>query len=163
MRALSGFWHKCFLISILLKGINGVLEILGGILLLIIRGQSIVNFVEVASFVEIITEGEVIQVPKNLASNFLLNLAYSVALNKYFTIIFLLSHGIIKLFLIICLLKRKLWSYPLAILVFVLFIVYQTYQYYLSPSSLMILLNIFDVFVILVTYIEYRSLKSIPK
>jgi uncharacterized membrane protein len=149
------------MISILLKGINGALEILGGILLLIISGQTIINFVEVATFVEIITEGEVIQVPKNIASNFLLNLAYSVALNKYFTIIFLLSHGIIKLFLIICLLKKKLWSYPLAIFVFVLFIVYQTYQYYLSPSYLMILLNIFDVFVIALTYIEYRALKGL--
>lgn len=146
--------HKIFLIGIVLKGINGVLELIGGVVLLVISSHTIIHFVE------IVTEGELIHESHDIFANFLLSSAHSLVLVKYFSSFFLLSHGIVKLFLIYGLLKRILWFYHLAIGIFVLFIVYQTYRYFLSPSFLMILLNIFDVIVILFTYLEYRNLKA---
>jgi uncharacterized membrane protein len=67
-----------------------------------------------------------------------------------------LSHGIVKLFLVVGLLRNKLWAYPAAIVVFVLFIAYQLYRLSSAPSPLLVLLTVFDVVVIGLTWHEYR-------
>jgi uncharacterized membrane protein len=71
----------------------------------------------------------------------------------------LLSHGVIKVFLVESLLRGRLLAYPTAIVFFALFIVYQMYRYYLHPSSGMIALSILDLIVIVLTWLEYRQLK----
>jgi uncharacterized membrane protein len=147
--------HKTFEVGILLKGINGVLETIGGILLLFIHPQTINHMVAT------ITENELSQDPHDLIANFLVKSAHDLSVGgQIFGALFLLSHGIIKLFLIIALYKRKLWAYPLAMIIFGLFIVYQMYRYFLSPSYWMIILSILDVFIIVLTYLEYKNLKS---
>jgi hypothetical protein len=53
-----------------------------------------------------------------------------------------LSHGVVKLWLIIGLLRQKLWYYPLAAAVFGLFIVY---QYSFTNSLWLLVLSAVDV------------------
>ena len=74
-----------------------------------------------------------------------------------FTASFLLSHGVVKLWLIIGLLRQKLWYYPLAAAVFGLFIVY---QYSFTNSLWLLVLSAVDVAVIALTWHEYRYLRS---
>ena len=71
-----------------------------------------------------------------------------------------MSHGVIKLWLIIGLLRRKLWYYPLAIAVFGLFIVYQLYRYSFTNSVWLLVLSAVDAAVIALTWHEYRYLRS---
>jgi uncharacterized membrane protein len=73
--------------------------------------------------------------------------------------VYLLSHGVIKVFLVGSLLRGRLWAYPTAIVFFAMFIVYQMYRYYLHPSIGMIILSILDLIVIVLTWLEYRQLK----
>jgi hypothetical protein len=68
-----------------------------------------------------------------------------------------LSHGVVKLWLIIGLLRQKLWYYPLAAAVFGLFIVY---QYSFTNSLWLLVLSAVDVAVIALTWHEYRYLRS---
>ncbi len=143
--------HNGFEIGIFLKGLNGILEILGGGAMLILSPQTIFRFI---FFI-------VQSLPQNLVGKHLLVQSYSL-LNeqKTFLILFLLSHGIIKLLLIFALYKKKLWAYPLAVLVFGLFILFQMEQYFVSRSLWLIILSVLDVLVIGLTYLEYRNLKS---
>lgn len=145
--------HKIFELGIFFKGLNGVLEIIGGILLVLIK-PSAINRLAV-----FLTQNELSTDPKDLLANFLLRSAHSLSIGgQIFGALFLLSHGAIKLFLIIALFKKKLWAYPLAMAVFFLFIVYQLYRYALSHSFSMILLSVLDAIVIVLTYVEYQRL-----
>jgi uncharacterized membrane protein len=70
----------------------------------------------------------------------------------------LFIHGAIKVFLVVALLQRRLWAYPVAIAIFALFIFYQLYRFSLTNSIFLVILSIFDVLVIVLTYWEYQKL-----
>ncbi len=147
--------HRAFDIGILLKALNAVLEIMGGVLLLVVSPATVNNLARV------LTQGELSEDPKDLVANFLLRTAGQLSVNGHlFGALFLLSHGIIKLALIAALFKRKLWAYPAAMAIFGLFIVYQLYRYSLSHSAWMLILSALDAAVIILTWLEYQNLKS---
>lgn len=76
---------------------------------------------------------------------------------KHFASWYLLSHGGVKLCLVIALLFNKLWAYPLMIVMLSAFIGYQMYRFSLTHSGAMIALTAFDLIVIVLTWIEYRQ------
>ncbi len=147
--------HKLFHIGIILKGIDGVLEIIGGFLILIISPQTL------NKIVYFLTEHELSEDPKDIVANYFLHAAAELSVsNQLFGFSYLLSHGVIKIILIISLWKQKLWSYPVAMIFFALFGVYQMYKYYLDHSPGWIVLTVVDVFVIILTSVEYSELKE---
>lgn len=77
-----------------------------------------------------------------------------------FASLYLLSHGITKVVLVVCLWLNKLWAYPLTILVFAGFCVYQVHRYTRTHSVMLILLTIFDLFLIYLTWREYLEQKG---
>ncbi len=144
-----------FEVSIILKGIHSILEIMGGILIFIINKTFIV------SAVLSLTQEELSEDPKDLIAHYLINNSNSFSTNsQHFIALYLLSHGIIKLFLIIGLFRKKLWAYPASIIVFSLFIIYQLYRYYFTHSIWLLLFTIFDVVIIWLTLHEYRHRKN---
>ena len=146
--------HKTFEVGIFLKGANGVLEIIGGVLLLAVSPRAI------SRLAVFLTQNELSKDPKDFLANFLLKSAHDLAVSgQLFGALFLLSHGIIKLFLIIALFKKKFWAYPLAMAVFGLFIIYQMYRYFLGHSVWMLVLSILDIVVIVLTYWEMKNLE----
>src|SRR5260370_6901643 len=80
---------------------------------------------------------------------------YFAGSGKYFASLYRLSHGAVKLVLVVALLRNKLWAYPLMIVTLAAFVCYQIYRFALSHSVAMILLTLFDVVVILLTWLEY--------
>ena len=65
-----------------------------------------------------------------------------------------------KLWVIIGLMRERLWYYPVALVIFTLFIVYQMHRYMLTHSVSLLLLTIVDLVVIWLTWHEYRYLLS---
>lgn len=148
--------HKSFEAAILLKGIGGLFETVGGILLLFLNPNRL------NSVIAFLTQNELSKDPNDFVANYLVKFSAEFTMSsQYFGVFYLVSHGIIKLVLVILLWKRKLWAYPLAIASLVLFIVYQMYRFSISFSVSMILLTIFDVIMIVLTYIEYKNCKKI--
>ena len=142
-----------FQISVLLKGANAILEIIGGVLLLFTGA--------ITGLVQFLIQGELIEDPSDFVANTLQHyLPYLSQHSQLFASFYLLSHGVIKIFLVVGLLRNKLWAYPSAIVVFILFIIYQLYRYTYTHSLFLILLTIFDVFVIWLTWHEYQILKK---
>ncbi len=140
--------------SILLKGVNGFLEILGGIVYLLVTSQAVI------SIIYTLTQHELLEDPRDRIANVLRASVSGISLNtKLFVTIYLFAHGIIKLFLVIALLRRKLWAYPAAVVTFLAFLAYQGYQYALTPSLGLVFLSVLDIVVIVLTILEYKRIR----
>lgn len=147
--------HTTFEITLLVKGVHAILEILGGVLVFFINGTYVIS--TVLTF----TQEELTEDPKDILANYLLHASNTFSVGtQHFIALYLLSHGIIKLFLILGLLKKKLWAYPLSILVFILFAVYQLYRYSYTHSPWLLLLTVLDIVIIWLTIHEYRYMKK---
>ncbi len=150
----NNVFHKSFEIGILVKGIDGILEIAGGILLIFM------NPVNLNRLTILLTQHELSEDPKDMVANFLINSNKSFSISKeYFGVLYLTSHGLIKLIIIILLLKKNIWAYPFAVIFLILFIFYQIYRYIISPSAGLVILTVFDVIMIVLTIIEYKRIK----
>jgi uncharacterized membrane protein len=146
--------HAGFEIGLLFKGIDGLLEIIGGVFLIFLSPQRLNHLLF------LFTKSELSEDPRDMISNFLINFGHSFSINtQLFSIIYLLSHGIVKLILIFLLRKKLLWAYPFSAAFLVLFIIYQMYRYSFTQSPFLILLTILDLFMILLTWLEYKRLR----
>lgn len=144
-----------FKVSVIAKGIDGALEVLGGSLLFFLSPA------QIHGMVRILTQHELSEDPRDVVARYLLHGTTNLAEGlKVFAAIYLLGHGVIKLGLITGLLMRKHWAYPAAMAIFALFLVYQMYRYSHTGAAEMLVLSAFDVAVIALTYLEYRRLRA---
>jgi uncharacterized membrane protein len=143
-----------FRISVLLKGLNGTLEILGGSALIAVSPTFILRTVA------LLTQDEIAEDPRDLVANYLRRTASHISpASEHFAAIYLLIHGVIKIGLVSALLKHELWAYPVAVIAFGAFIIYQLYRFTLTHALGLIALSLFDLVVIWLIYLEYRALK----
>src|SRR5919197_2139448 len=146
--------HAAFQIGVILKGLNGLLELIGGVLLLIFPPSAIERFVVG------LTHNALSQDPNDFVATHLRAAAQQLSVHaQLFAAIYLLAHGIIKAVLVYALIHDKLWAFPWAIGVFTAFGIYQVYRYFVEPSGWLIALTVLDVFVILLAWAEWRRLK----
>jgi uncharacterized membrane protein len=147
--------RQVFLVSVLLKGAHAVIECVGGVALSLVSTATIVNLVNA------VTQEELLEDPNDFIATHLLALAQGFSVEtKNFYALYLLSHGAVKLLLVIGLLRRKLWSYPASLIVFGLFIVYQLYRYSYTHGAGLIVLSVFDIVVMGLIWHEYRLLRQ---
>ncbi len=148
------FLHKAFVAGIVLKGADSVLEIIGGISLLLISPQSLSN--AVSSLVR----HELSEDPGDLVAGLLAHWAqdWSVG-SQLFAAFYLFSHGVAKLAVAVALLKSKIWAYHAGIVFFLIFIFYQLYRFSHTRSAWLILLTVFDIVIVYLTWAEYRRVK----
>jgi len=110
--------------------------------------------------VNALTQDELIEDPNDFVAAHLLSLAqnFTVSTQRFYAF-YLLSHGVIKVFLVICLLRNKLWAYPVSLVVLGLFVVYQLYRFSYTHGFGLIVLTVFDVFVMGLIWHEYRLVR----
>ena len=77
-----------------------------------------------------------------------------------FAAVYLLSHGIAKLVLVVAVLRGELWAYPALIALLGAFIAYQLYRLYYHLTIGLTLLTIFDAFVAWLTWREYQAKRN---
>jgi len=141
-----------FRISIILKALDAVIEIIGGVFLLFVTRSDITRLVTW------LTRSTLAHNPHNYIATHLNSSAEHLAANSTLIgAIYLLSHGIIKLFVIINVLRDKYWAYPVLIIVLFGFSVYQIIDIINTHSIAVTLLTIFDVFIIIMTWIEWQK------
>jgi uncharacterized membrane protein len=148
--------RQIFDVSILLKGAHALVECAGGLLLLVVSTQAI------ARLVGRLTQEELIEDPHDLIATHLLGWAQNFSVGtKTFYAVYLLAHGAVKLFLVVGLLRGRLWAYPASLAALGLFIVYQLYRYSHTGSVGLIALTVFDAFVMLLIWHEYRIVRRV--
>ena len=150
--------HQAFEIGVLLKGAHALVECFGGLALYLVSTSTI------AALVNAMTLEELNENPNDLIANYLSDLVQHLSVsNKQFYAFYLLSHGLIKILLVIGLLRNKMWSYPTSLAVLGLFVAYQLYRFSYTHSVGLILLTIFDLFVMALVWHEYNlALRHLP-
>ena len=146
----SGLLDWTFEIALIFKGLDGILELVGGVLLLF------VSKAQMDSWVVSLTQHELSEDPNDFIANHLLTAAGHLSgSSQTFAALYLLAHGVVKVVLVAAVLKDKLWAYPWMIAFLIAFIVYQCYLMVVNPTVGIALLTVFDVFMIWLTYREY--------
>lgn len=135
------------------KGVHGLLETIGGILLLIVKPEQINHWAER------LTHGELSQDPNDFIASHILKSAHDLTgASVVFAALYLLAHGIVKLVLVIEVFRDHLWAYIALIVVTALFAIYQIYRITLVHFSIaLFLLTIVDLAIIYLTQKEYRK------
>jgi uncharacterized membrane protein len=144
-----------FKIGLLLKAADGVLEIVGGVLLLFLSPTQIEHIVRT------LTAHELAQDPHDFIARHLLHTAsHLTTATTLFGAVYLLSHGVSKLVLVVLVLQGRLWAYPWLMALLLAFIGYQLYQLTVHASIGLIALTIFDALLVWLTWREYRAKRA---
>jgi len=152
------FLHDAFRTGITMKGVDGLLEATGGVLLWFVRPQAMGHALRVLSLHELSRD------PNDFIGIHLLHISTKLAhSDPTFASIYLLAHGLTKAGLSVALWLNELWAYPLAIGVFSAFAAYQIYRFSHTQAIALLILTIFDAAIVWLTWKEYRVRKREAK
>jgi uncharacterized membrane protein len=144
---------RLFRLGVWIKGIDGVLEIVGGLALALVGPQTLS---QLATF---LTQRELAEDPSDHVAAFvreqLQHLSGGV---KLFGSLYLLGHGIAKVLLMIGLLRNVRWSYPVAEAFLLVFIAYEAYRLSIGFSLPLVIVLALDGAILLLVWREQRRL-----
>lgn len=144
-------FHRLFRIGIWLKGIDGILELIGGVLFLIVSPQALNHYVIV------LTQHDLHDWLGDALRHWSSQLHHS---SKLIGGAYLLGNGVVKVFLAVGILRGKLWCYPTAIIILSIFVCLQIARLIEHFSFLMLTGAGIDTLIILLILREYRHIKS---
>jgi uncharacterized membrane protein len=154
-RPLSPALDKTFKIGLVLKGLDGILEVIGGIVLLFLSPQAIQHLART------LTAHELSQDPHDLIARYILHTtSHLTTSTTLFGAIYLLSHGAAKIVLVVLVLRDKLWAYPWLIGLLLAFIAYQLYRLTVHFSIGLTALTVFDAVLVWLTWREYQAKRA---
>jgi uncharacterized membrane protein len=149
---------RVFEVGIIGKGLNGVAELIGGVLLLFVSPESIHRWARA------LTQSELSDDPHDVIALYVLHTANGLTGNAVlFGGIYLLVHGAVKVTLVTALLLDKVWAYPWMIVVLLGFIGYQLYRIVLNQPIALIALTVFDILIVALTWREYGRHRQTKK
>lgn len=145
---------KIFEISIVIKGVEGVFELIAGIGLLI-TGPHIIMWLTT-----VLTQQELSEDPNDTIANYLLHAGQHLSSGgTTYAVAYLLVHALIKLVVVIALLQSRLWAYPFSLVTLGIFMLYQIYQVYTGHSWTIAALTLYDVFLLWLIWREWQMQK----
>ena len=149
----SNLFDKVFEGGIIIKGIDGLLEFLAGLMALFVSPLSLHNFVSW------VTHRELVGDPHDKFATLLVHATNRYSSNgRVFLIIYLWLHAAIKLVAVIGILRDLRWAYPFSLISLGLLTMYQFYDIFFVKMSLgMILLTIFDIAILWLIWREYTK------
>ncbi|MGH8335334.1 MAG: DUF2127 domain-containing protein [Gammaproteobacteria bacterium] len=146
--------RRFFDLGVIIKGIDGALEVAGGVLLILVTPRTL------NTTVLFLTAHELSEDPADLVANLMRRGAGHLSTKAtLFASAYLLGHGLTKLLLAVGLLRGKQWAYPAALWFLGAFVLYQSYRIVLTHSPGLVLLTVFDGIVMVLTWHEYQFRK----
>jgi uncharacterized membrane protein len=137
-----------------IKSIDALIEFIGGFMLINLSHNMLNNLIHLIALPELIED------PKDVVMNYFIKFGQNFSISSQHSVaIYMLMHGAVKLIVIWLLIKKKLWAYPLAAVVFGLFIIYEIYSLLHNLSILLLLLIIVDATMIVMIILEHKRLK----
>ncbi|MEY9953523.1 DUF2127 domain-containing protein [Leifsonia sp. EB34] len=140
-----------FRVTLVLKGLDGVLELIGGVLLLFLTPQRL------NAVVVFLTQHELGDDPNDPVSNWIVHFGHTLTGSAtLFGAVYLLLHGVVKVVLVWAVLKEQLWAYPWMIGFLAVFIGWQGWELLRHFSWGLVALTVFDALILVLTVHEYR-------
>jgi uncharacterized membrane protein len=143
-----------FRIAIAIKGIDGVAELVGAVVLFLIPTAA------VQGIIDTILARDLLGPPDgSLARHFVAGTAEFASGNRTFAVAYLGLHGVVKIALVIALLRKWVPAYPVVVLVLALFVAYELYRAFHTGSIVLPILAVIDIAIIVMIIREYRLLR----
>lgn len=153
--AVEKIYHRLFQIGIWLKGIDGLLELGGGILFLVVSPHMLNHYVVV------LTQGELSEDPGDWLCHLLRHATVHLSVDsKLAGAAYLLGNGVVKVFLATGILRGKLWCYPAAIIIISLFVLAEAGRLFVHFSFPLLIGASVDTIIVLLILHEYRRIKA---
>ena len=147
--------HRLFVLGVIVKGVDGVLECIGGILVVLVEKTHL------SDAVIALTQHELIRDPDDRLAHLAQWLLWGTpASAKYFAAGYLLLHGIVKVFLVVQMFREKLWAFPLSIGILGVFVLYQLERLTRHFSWWTLALALLDIAFLWFVWNEYRKAKE---
>ncbi len=147
--------HRLFQAAMVVKGLDGVLEVAGAVLLLTFGPGG------VTGAVRFLTQNELAEDPHDWLAGLLVRHTQDVAAGTvHFAAAYLFFHGLIKLWLVGGLLRERRWVFPVALVLMALFVVYQVVRLTHHPGGGLLFLTVLDVAIIGLVWWEWRALPT---
>ena len=151
----TSFVHRAFWLSLFLKGLDGALQLLGGLVVILFEPGTL------GKAYRWLTRFLMGKTSNNAEADFIKDAAHSFHISiEVLVCIYLLSHGIIKVLLVYGLLKEKLWVFPAALVGFGFFLTLEIYRIYQHFYWAILVLMCIDVFVVTMVILEWRKVKA---
>jgi uncharacterized membrane protein len=151
--APKGKIHRLFEISILIKGIDGVLEFLAGIALFFISSKSIASIIHFLFRYDSDAD--------DFITDYMVHLAQALTHStQMFGAFHLLINGIIKIAIVLALWSEKPVVFPIAGFVLSAFTLFGIVRFLHTFSSLLLFFILLDIIIIILLYYEYKLQKK---
>src|ERR1700693_6364714 len=149
--------HRLFEPALFVKGAHGALETLGVLLILFVPLRSLDTVVRWLVAHELSESHDRLA---DAAEDLLDSLSLDT---KLFASIYLVGHGLVKIFLVYALWREKLWAFPAALWFIALFVAYQLYRFTHTHSIALLIFALLDVCVAWFIWCEYLARKVGPQ
>jgi len=143
--------HKIAKFLVYFKGIFGIIEFITGIGLLLV-GRKVLNnvLVWILNFEPFEDHPQFANGTTRFITNHVLgNLHTLIAL-------YMIVHGIVAMAVVLALVHKKLWAFPMAGIIMALFLLYQMYSLAMTFSLILMILTLIDIAIIIFLRYEYR-------
>jgi uncharacterized membrane protein len=149
---------RLFKIAVILKGIDGGVQLLGGLLLIVVPPAAITGLANAVITRDLLGDpnGTLAQHLQTAASNFA---GGGEGGTRLFAIIYLLAHGVIKLGLMWALLRKILIAFPIGVVVLTGFVVYEVWRAVHTHSIALPIFAALDAVIIVLVIREYLKLR----
>ena len=140
------------MLSLIIKGVDGVLEIFGSLLLLLATKEPLGLLLGLA------VRNELTEDPRDLVANLIMYLDHTLSPGtKLFLVVYLLIHGLVKVFLVVNLRKETPWAFLTALIIFGLLLLYQICRLIFAFSPLLLGFTILDLIVMFFIWDEFQT------
>ena len=152
----QSFVHRAFWLSLFLKGLDGALQLLGGVVVILFEPGTL------GRAYRWLTRFLMGKSSHNAEADFIREAASSFHISvEVLVCIYLLTHGIIKVLLVYGLLRERLWVFPAAFAGFGFFLALEIYRISQHFYWAILILMCIDIFVIIMVFLEYKKVKAL--
>jgi len=146
-----------FDLALLLKAVNGGLEMLGAALILAVPPALVLKIVE------FLTGGEIGQDADDPIASAIRDAAQTFTVHSHYLLAaYLALHGVVKVLLVMGIFAGKKIAYPLFMIALVIFGTYEAYRGFVRQEFLLQVVAVLDFALLVLTAYEYRRRYSSP-
>ncbi|MEV5538022.1 DUF2127 domain-containing protein [Saccharopolyspora shandongensis] len=154
MGAETTLTDKLFRVAVLLKGLDGAVQLVAGVLLIFVSPSTITRLAHA-----VVTRDLLGPPAGPLAGHFEEALQHFAGGSRTFVITYLIAHGVIKIGLVIGLLRKIMPLYPVAMAALGLFVVFEVLRAVQTKSVVLPFFAALDVAIIVLVLREYLELR----
>ena len=145
--------HTALEISLAIKGLMALAEVVSGTALMAIGTG------RVAHFAEWMVNHELTADPTDVIGRTVYHVANSLSLDTHnFFAWYLITQGMVKLLTIIALARGERWFFPIGASILGAFVIYQLVHIWMDYSGILLVLTLFDIVVVTLVMREYFAL-----